>query len=188
MRCLVVALLLSLSVNSVAQVAGKIRAFGGLALGSEAGIDDDGSSNAQLGFTLGGEYFVTDDISIAPNYTSFFKSEVSSESSVKYSAINLDGRYYIKSNAVDFYGLLGIAFVRGKVELPPMLISGGGGGTTVTTFTDGGSFTDTETGLNIGGGVVLPLTDRLGFNGQVKYQTPGNGQLVLNAGVIFDIN
>ncbi|MEM9857376.1 MAG: outer membrane beta-barrel protein [Bacteroidota bacterium] len=188
MRCLLIIFLISISVNAISQVAGKIRAFGGFALGTEAGINNDGSSSAQLGFTLGGEYFVTDQISAAPSYTYFFKSEIGSDNSVKFSAVNLDGRYYKEFNAVTLYGLFGIAIVRSKVELPPRIVSVGGGGTTVTTFTDGETITDSDAGLNFGGGVIIPFADRLGFNGQIKYQTPGNGQLVLNAGVVFDIN
>ncbi|MEM1407750.1 MAG: outer membrane beta-barrel protein [Bacteroidota bacterium] len=174
-----------------AQEVGKINVFGGFVLGTAAGIDDDGSSKAQLGVNLGVEYFITNEISAAPSYTSFFESEAGAdgaELTAKYNAINLDGRYYFYENEFRLYGLLGIAILNSEIENPPFLSGVGGGGTSVITFTPGETIDDTDVGLNLGGGIVLPIVERLGFNGEIKYQTPGDGQLVLKAGILFGIN
>lgn len=155
---------LLVGVTANAQEQGDIRVGAGLALGTKAGIDDDGSEKMGVGINIGGEYFVTDVISIAPSYTMFFKSTVSG-TDFSFSAFNIDARYYFGESGV--YGLAGFSSLSAKVE---------GGGF---------SATDSEGGLNIGAGIMYPLSDNLFANGQVKYQTPGEGQLVINAGVAF---
>ncbi|MEO1099693.1 MAG: hypothetical protein AAFX57_18355, partial [Bacteroidota bacterium] len=65
-----------------AQEAGKINVFGGFVLGTAAGIDDDGSSKTQLGVNLGVEYFITNEISAAPSYSSFFESEAGADDDI----------------------------------------------------------------------------------------------------------
>lgn len=162
-------------VSANAQEQGAIRVNGGFVYGTEAGYDGGG-----IGINLGGEYFVTDEISIAPSYDYFFKSEETffgQTVSVQIGSLNLDGRYYFMNEDIQVYGLAGLSFLSAKVKVPNGF--GAGGTTTVT---------DNETGLNIGGGVVFPLSDGISINGQLKYQTPGDGQLVLGAGVVFAIN
>ncbi|MGD1959226.1 MAG: outer membrane protein [Fulvivirga sp.] len=174
-----------------AQEAGKINVFGGFVLGTAAGIDDDGSSKTQLGVNLGVEYFIINEISAAPSYSSFFESEAGAdgaEITAKFNAINLDGRYYFYENEFRLYGLLGVAILNYEIETPPFLVGSGGGGTSVITFSPGETIDDTEVGLNLGGGIVLPIIERLSINGEIKYQTPGDGQLVVKAGVLFGIN
>lgn len=165
---------LLISSVAMAQVAGDFRINAGLAYGSEASLDGGG-----LGINAGVEYFFTDVISGAPSYTYFFEDSeefFGSEISVRLSSINLDGRYYFMTDDIQVYGMAGIAILAVNFEsVDPF--SG-------TTFED----SDSETGLNIGGGVVIPLSGNLGFNGQLKYQTPGDGQLVINAGVAIGIN
>ncbi len=149
--------LFGLSAN--AQEQGDIRVGAGLAYGTKAGIDASGSKGA-LGINFGAEYLITDAISIAPSYTIFFKSEVDlgafGTAEFAPKALNIDARYYFTENGL--YGLVG--------------------------FTSIGD-ASTESGLNIGAGIMYPLSDNLFANGQVKYQTPGDGQLVINAGVAF---
>ena len=70
-----------------------------------------------------------------------------------------------------FYGLAGLSFASAKEEFN---IPGFGSG----------SGTTSKTGLNIGAGVMYPLTDNMYLNGQVKYNTPIE-QLVINAGIAF---
>lgn len=148
---------------ATAQEQGDIRVGAGLALGTKAGVDADGEKMG-LGINLNGEYLITDVISIAPSYTMFFKNSVGG-ADFSLSALNIDVRYYFGESGL--YGLAGFSSLKAKAE---------GGGFTVT---------DTEGGLNIGAGVMLPLSDNLFANGQIKYTTPGDGQLVINAGVAF---
>ncbi len=162
---------------ATAQEQGEIRAGAGLAFGTKSAIDEGGTKMG-IGINIGGEYFATDVISVAPSYTFFFPSEISSggaKQKVSYGAFNLDGRYYFGDGDVQFYGLAGLSFLSFKNE-----ISGTG-----TGFD--GTIKDSETGLNIGAGVMYPLGDGMFLNGQMKYQTPGEGQLVINAGIAFNI-
>ena len=175
---LTAALVAVLGFAATAQEQGDIRVGGGLALGTKAAVDENGTK-AGLGINLGGEYFVTDIISIAPSYTFFFKSTIDQpdgfggnfESSIRYGSFNIDGRYYFSDGM--FYGLAGLGIVSVKAE-----VSGFGAGS------------ESEVGLNLGGGVMYPLSDTMFLNGQLKYNTAdlGDGsQLVINAGVLFTI-
>ena len=142
---------------ATAQEQGDFRIGAGLAAGTKAAFDEEGTKLG-LGINFGAEYLITDAISIAPSYTLYFKSEVdlggfgTIESSPK--ALNIDVRYYFGESGV--YGLAG--------------------------FTNVGD-EEKESGLNIGAGIMYPLSDNFFLNGQAKYQTPGEGQLVFNAGV-----
>lgn len=155
---------LLVGVTANAQEQGDIRVGAGLALGTKAAIDESGSKLG-LGINVGGEYLITDQISIAPSYTYFFESSVTVDSGFgtfeakqQLSALNIDARYYFSDNGL--YGLAGFSN-----------LSADGGGS--------------EAGLNIGAGIMYPMSDSMFLNGQVKYQTPGEGQLVINAGVAF---
>jgi hypothetical protein len=149
--------------TAAAQDQGDIRAGIGLAAGTKAGVDDDGSEKLGLGLNIGAEYFVTDVISLAPSYTMFFKSTVGGVD-FKLSALNIDARYYFGGGV---YGLAGFSSLKAKAEA------------------GGFSASSTESGLNIGAGYMIELGDALMGNLQAKYQTPGDGQLVINAGVAF---
>ena len=151
------------------QETGKIKVNAGLAYGTEVGIDGGG-----LGINLGGEYFITDEISAAPSYSSFFEDS-EGPVSANFSAVNIDGRYYFLNDDFYIYGLLGLSILSFDIETP------------LGPF---GSIesSDSETGLNVGGGIVYPLDDQFDLNGQLKYQTPGDGQIVLNLSLVFNIN
>lgn len=164
-----------------AQGEGQLNVNGGLAIGTEAGISDDGDASLGFGLNLGGEYFVTDIISVAPSYTYFFKDEIDEagfSASIRLSALNFDGRYYFLTEEVNVYGLLGGSILFGKFEREVDLFG----------FRQSIEDTDSEFGINIGGGLVYPLEDNFSLGGQVKYQTAGDGQLVFNASLIYAID
>lgn len=122
-----------------------------------------GTDVDKLGVNFGGEYLITENISAAPSYSIFF-----TDSPLKYNVLNIDGRYYFKTGeGPQLYGMLGYTSATAKVD---------------TGF---GTYKATDGGLNIGGGIVYPLGGNFGINGQLKYTTPGNGQLVLQGGVIY---
>lgn len=154
---------LLVGVSANAQEQGDIRVGAGLAVGTKAGVDESGEKLG-FGINVGAEYLITDAISLAPSYTFFFKSSVAG-TDFSLSAINIDARYYFGESGV--YGLAGFSSVKAKAEA---------GGFSAST---------SEGGLNIGAGIMYPLSDNLFANGQVKYQTPGEGQLVINAGIAF---
>ncbi|WP_370089781.1 porin family protein [Ekhidna sp.] len=149
---------------------GEMRIGGGLALGTKAGVDESGSK-AGIGINIGGEYFASDVISIAPSFTYFFPSSVTifgTEVKTQASSINLDGRYYFGDSDVQLYGLAGIGIGLASAKA------------------NGQSDSDSKVGLNLGLGLNYPLGDGMFFNGQAKYNTPFE-QLVLNAGIAFNI-
>lgn len=150
-----------------AQEQGEIRVGAGLVYGTKASFDfDDGGTKGGLGINIGGEYFFTDIISGAPSYTFFFKEEEGG-ASVRSSSFNLDGRYYFSDGM--FYGLFGLGFTAVKSDLGIL-----------------GSRTNSETGLNLGGGVMLPVADAILFNGQLKYNTSFE-HLAIQAGISYII-
>lgn len=192
MKKLVFSLLIVLMATGVsfAQEQGEIRLGASIALGTKAGLDEGGAKIGP-GINVGGEYFITDEISGSLNYTYFFKSSYDAtyfgstvESTSRRSSFNIDGKYYFMSDNVQVYGLAGLAFMNVKSTSTSEQMNWNTGQTETTTL----EYKDGETGVNIGGGVVVPLTDVMGFNGQLKYQTPGDGQLVVNAGIVYSLN
>ena len=101
-------------VSVQAQDAGSVRA--NLDFAYDTDIEE-------LGLNFGAEYFITDKITAAPNYTIFFVDDP-----VDFSALNIDGRYYFLNSPVQVYGLFGFAL----------------------RFIDVGIFDDTDGGLNFG--------------------------------------
>jgi outer membrane protein W len=177
---LIVVISFTLVSISNAQEKGQIRAGAGLALGTQAAISDAGDEKLGVGLTFGGDYFVTDIISISPAYTFFFKSSFSAqgvEASLSTAALDFDGKYFFIKNGVNVYGLFGlsIGFATAKTT-----VDFGGGPTTI-------SASDNKFGVNIGGGVDYYLSDKLFLNGQLKYNTPLS-QLAINLGVGFNVN
>lgn len=123
-----------------------------------------GTEIEELGLNLGAEYLITEKISIAPSYSIFFTPDP-----VSYNVFNLDGRYYFLTGGPQVYGLLGYANATSKVDF------------------FGGEIKVSDSGLNIGAGAIFPLNDKFGINAQLKYSTPGDGQLVLQGGVVYTI-
>lgn len=155
---------------ATAQQQGDISVGGGLILGTETALDDDGSEALGLGITLGGEYMATDVIGVALSYDHYFESSVDvgilGEWTFQISYLNIDGRYYFVTGDTKVYGLVGI-------------------GIGLASFDSGfGEASDTDTGLNLGGGATFPLTDVLGLNVQAKFQTV-DSNLALSGGVVY---
>jgi len=134
-------------IGSEAYGQGMIRLNAGLIYGEDI---------SEAGFNLGAELFVTDNISVAPSFESFFVDPGSLW------GFNIDGRYYFVKSKAHVYGLFGFAFLKQEISI----------------------FSDEDGGINLGAGVVVPV-GRLGVHGQVKYATPFNSQLVLQGGVTY---
>ncbi|MEZ4943995.1 MAG: hypothetical protein R2804_00575 [Cyclobacteriaceae bacterium] len=123
-----------------------------------------GTEIEEAGININAEYLFTEKISVAPSYSIFFTPDP-----VSYNVLNIDGRYYFLSGSAQVYGLLGFANATSKVEFL------------------GAKIKASDSGLNIGGGAVFPLSDTFGINAQLKYSTPGNGQLVFQGGLVYTI-
>ena len=169
--------------NLWAQEKGQIRAGAGITLGTESAIDEtSGDTKLGIGIVIGGDYFVSDAISIAPSYSFFFKSKVDlgsgQEISLKASSFDIDGKYYFVKSGVNVYGLVGISFASAKATV---VIDFGNGPQEI-------SATENQVGVNLGGGIDYYLSDKVYLNGQVKYTINGLEQLAINLGVGFNIN
>ena len=159
---------------TMAQEQGQINAKAGLVLGTKASVDDDGDSKMGLGINLGGEYFFTDAISIAPSYTLFFPTEIG-DNKITPSVFNLDGRYYFGAGDLSLYGTAGLAIQSVKFKY------------------EGGSDTGNATTFNLGAGILYPLSDKISLDGQIKLmggddeETFDGSQIVLGAGISYRI-
>ncbi|MFZ1809007.1 MAG: hypothetical protein WAU36_17375 [Cyclobacteriaceae bacterium] len=123
-----------------------------------------GTELEEAGININAEYLLTEKISLAPSYSIFFVPDP-----VSYNVLNIDGRYYFLSGSSQVYGLLGFANATSTIDF------------------FGSKIRARDSGLNIGGGALFPLNDTFGINAQMKYSTPGDGQLVLQGGIVYTI-
>ena len=168
-----------LSIYCAAQSTGELRALGGLALGTESGLNNNGNRTAGLGVNIGAEYFVTEQISVAPNYTLFVPSKFTApgiESTLRLSSLNIDGRYNFVLEGFEVYGMAGIAiaFARATFKSSSVLLP-------INQTTS-----DSDVGLNIGVGLNYPISDELRANVQAKYHTAFE-MAVINIGVAYTL-
>lgn len=134
-----------------------------------------GSEVESLALGVNAEFFVAEKISIAPSFTFFFpKKDEFFGVTVKTSfwELNADGHYYFTDSDADvaFYGLAGLNLLGVKQTVES-------GGTS-------DSASDTEFGLNLGAGANFTMGNLMPF-AEVKFETVGDGQLVLLAGLRF---
>ena len=88
--------------------------------------------------------------------------------SIDYLSVNANVRYYFPTGgSVDLFALGGLGFVRVKVDLGPF-----------------GSVSNTEFGLNLGGGAEIPLSDNLKGVGMLVLNTEGT-QIKIMGGVTY---
>ncbi|GAB4107690.1 hypothetical protein GCM10028791_01360 [Echinicola sediminis] len=135
-----------------AQEKGDIR----LQLGGEFGFDSE-----FFGINFGGEYFIIDKISAAPNFTIFFPEFGNA------STLNVDGRYYFTQDILQWYGLVG--FTNNWFSFDSSV----------------GKVTSSQAGANVGAGGVLKFQDNWAFNPELKYQLQSGGQAVIRVTVVY---
>ena len=149
-------------------------------MGTDAGLDNNGSDALGLGLNIGAEYFILDDISASASYTRFFRSSFNpiagNEVSRSLNSINLDGRYYFIKSPTELYGIAGISIASTSVETRLTFF-----GVPQTTTSS-----DSEVGINLGVGANWSITDDLGANVQVIYNTPLE-QPIFQIGVFYRI-
>ncbi len=165
--------------EALAQSTGELRVSGGLAIGSEAGLDKNGGKALGLGINLGAEYFIVDNISASPSFTYFFESRVGTlpnRFSLRLNTLNIDGRYYLMDSPVEFYGIAGISIAKARAESNVSIFG-------VNRVT---SSSDSEVGLNFGVGTNLLVTNEFQGNAQMVYNTALE-QLIVNLGVVYRI-
>ncbi|WP_422362304.1 outer membrane beta-barrel protein [Reichenbachiella sp.] len=88
--------------GAMAQEQGDIRVNAGLInLFSPYGGD------YRIGFGFGGEYLITDAISVAPSYY------LTNKDDFKVNIFSIDGRYYFMTDDIQAYGVAGVSFING---------------------------------------------------------------------------
>ena len=125
----------------------------------------------EFGVEARGQYGFNDTWRGAADFILFFPGE-----GVNAFSINANAHYIFVNNpdALSVYGLAGLNFTRVSVDLGPL------GGLVP------GNISATDTGLNVGGGVNIPLGGRTGF-AEVKYGI-GGSELGIAAGILFGGN
>ena len=158
----------------------QVKVYPGLVYGSEI---------EKPGFVLGSEFFISEKVSITPDFTYYFpnkESQVisSSKIEVKANLWELNGNihyYFVNKSNISFYGLGGINYSHASVKYKQ-------------TDTDTGQIesqfdvSDGEIGINLGAGANFPIRSNFTPFTEVKYVAASTDQLVISAGLKFDIN
>ena len=172
MKHLFTSLFLLIAISAYSQT--NIMVGGGLGFGS---------SIENLCFDLRGSANFSEQIDGAVSINIFLPDKESAggfEASLSWWTINLDGHYlFSNTEQSKLYGLAGlnIANIGFETEIPSFFPGGG------TQKIDG---SDTEIGLNIGGGAEIPFGNLMGF-GEAKYVVSDADQLVIVIGVLFNV-
>ncbi|GAA0872893.1 hypothetical protein GCM10009117_20400 [Gangjinia marincola] len=163
-KLLVVAAITLCSIQSNAQFSA----------GAQVGYGTE-SDFAGLGIGVKAMYDITDTWSGAGDFLYFFGE--SGDGFDSYStSINLDAHYNFlnEGDGLKVYGAAGINITSFTIEYDDDF-----------GFFGQDSFSASETGLNIGGGVFYDLSDQLMLNGDLKYVLSDADQLILSAGVMY---
>ena len=123
-------------------------------------------TETELGFTGRVNYDINDKISVFAGY-SLLDSESESGFSLTLSSLDFDVHYHFSSGSTKPYALAGINITRATAKVL------------------GISQSSSETGFNIGGGVLHGLSDKFSLFGEAKYVISDADQLVITAGVHY---
>lgn len=140
----------------------QLRVGGGIGYGTDI---------EELGIMVRGLYDIDDEWRGAASFVYYLDGI----EDVSFWEINFNGHYVIVDNGnIQVHALAGLNFTRV--------------GFTFIDF-NGNRFSEgaTETGINIGGGVIVPLSDALDLIADLKYVISDASQLLLAVGVIVPI-
>jgi len=171
MKTLSLALLIIISVFSISN-AQFTKVGGGLTYGTgfhfnneTTGQEADLHKGPNLGIFITGIYELNLPFHLAPSFTYFFPrtNEI---------ALTSFGKTRV-SDKFEFYGLAGLNVTLAKLKwLGPPSSYG----------------SDNALGLNIGAGTYMKMTEKLDLYGEVKYIISKYDQLMINAGVLFNMD
>ncbi|TRX62568.1 porin family protein [Fulvivirga sp. M361] len=148
--------------------AQDITVGGGFAYGTEI---------ENIGLHLDGQYFIKENLAIAPSFYYYFPKEVVPGFDLKWFEFNANVNYYFELDSeVRPYALGGLNFA--FLTVPSVSFLG------FETEKE----TSTEVGLNIGAGADFPLGGSVTPFGELRYIIGDADQLAIAAGVRFDIN
>lgn len=135
-----------------------------------------GTEIESIGIGVNAEIPVMENMTIAPGFIFYFpKDEMGVK--VNWWELNANVNYYFSSTeSLDFYGLGGLNYSQVKVSYD---------GINNSMFD--GSYNDGRFGLNLGAGANFKIGSSLTPFAEVKYEIIDGGQLVIAAGVKFNI-
>jgi len=161
---------MSISVSAHAQVKGDMAVGGDLVIG----MGDDWTN---FGIGPKFQYNVTDPIRLEGYFTYFFEKDYLSQWDF---SVNAHWLFPIDKQ-ITVYPLAGLGLLGSTVEIPSYTIPYYG-------TVGGGSESDTDFGINIGGGADYQLTDKLVLNGELKFKIAGDwDRFMISAGLAYKL-
>ncbi len=154
-------------IASCSQSFAQTKLGGGLAYGSEI---------ENVGINVHGEYFFNEQWSGEVGFVYFLPKNIVGDLNLKWFEINTNAHYYFDVDNVEPYAIggLNIAIVSSDFVNP---------------FTgEQSSVSNTEVGLNIGGGVSFDIGSAVKPFGELRYVLGDADQLVIGGGVRFNLN
>jgi opacity protein-like surface antigen len=147
-----------------------------------------GSEIENLGITVGAEYFVSEKVSIAPDIIYYFTKKEStvfagSDIEIKANLWELNGNvhyYFVDNSSISVYGLGGLNYSHAGVKYKQTEV---GSGIVEAEFEDD----DGEIGVNLGVGANFSIRQNFTPFTELKYVGVSTDQLVITAGVRFDL-
>jgi len=185
MKKLILPFLIIISVSSISN-AQLTKVGGGLTYGTgfhfnneTIGQQADLHKGPNLGIFITGIYELNLPFHLAPSFTYFFPrtNEIAltsfGKTRVSEMMFDLNGHYVFNSlNKFEFYGLAGLNVTLAKLKWLGTSSSG----------------SDNALGLNIGAGTYMKMTKKLDLYGEVKYIVSKYDQLMINVGVLFNMD
>lgn len=142
---------------------------GGIAYGTEI---------ESIGVNATGQFFIQENIAIAPSFTYYLPKTIAGDFSLKWYEINADVNYYfeIPDSKIKFYGLAGLNL--SFVSIPSFNFGG---------FGISDSNTNSEFGFNIGAGADFNIDKKITPFAQLKYTISSVNQLAIMAGIRYEL-
>jgi opacity protein-like surface antigen len=153
----------------------------GYKFNNETGVLADLHSSPFAGIFLTGIYEISLPIHISPSFTYFIPRKntggivgaANEDTRVSEMMVDINGHYVFNSlDRFEFYGLAGLNITFTKIKWLDTTSSG----------------TDNALGLNIGAGTYMKLTDQFDLYAEAKYIVSKYDQLVVNAGILINID
>lgn len=151
-------------------VNAQMKLGGGVVLGTELSLDDDGSEGVAFGIGVKGLYELNESFSIAPGFTYFFPSAPDGFDITEY-AFDVDAHYnFVKAETLKVYAIGGLNYSYADVSYDDDYIS-----------IDG---SDSKVGFDLGAG--LRTGGDTQFYGEVKYNSAFEN-VIASVGVLFSL-
>lgn len=178
---LIIISVFSISNAQFTKVGGGLTYGTGFHFNNETiGQEADLHKGPNLGIFITGIYELNLPFHLAPSFTYFFPrtNEIAltsfGKTRVSEMMFDINGHYVLNSlDKFEFYGLAGLNVTLAKLKwLGPPSSYG----------------SDNALGLNVGAGTYMKITEQLDLYGEVKYIVSKYDQLMINAGVLFNMD